>query len=111
MTLDAVVANPGRLRILTALATEPRQEFVALRRRTSLTDGNLACHARRLAGAGLISIGKQIRAGKPVTELELTLAGRDALEQHARAILSAVSGAPEPAAEPVDASSDDDWID
>jgi hypothetical protein len=52
MPFDALVANPGRLRILTALVAEPRQEFVRLRERTRLTDGNLATHAKRLCGAG-----------------------------------------------------------
>ena len=47
---DALVANPGRLRILTALASEPQQDFVRLRNVTRLTDGNLATH-----GAGSIA--------------------------------------------------------
>ena len=42
MTFDPLVSNAGRLRILTALAEEPRgQAFVQLRSRTGLTDGNL----------------------------------------------------------------------
>ena len=61
MGFDALVANAGRLNILTALAVEERQEFVQLRQRTALTDGNLACHARRLATAGLIEINKSFR--------------------------------------------------
>ncbi len=52
MSFDPLVANPGRLKILTALAVEERQEFVDLRRRTALTDGNLAAHAKRLRGGG-----------------------------------------------------------
>ncbi len=116
MPFDALVANPGRLRILTALATEPRQEFVRLRERTRLTDGNLATHAKRLCGAGFIAIDKSIRAGKPVTRMELTVAGREALEAHARHLLAAL----EPVAtgpaedEPVATDSEDardDWVD
>lgn len=91
MGFDALVANPGRLSILTALAVEQQQEFVELRRRTALTDGNLACHARRLASAGLIQIEKSFRDGKPVTRLSLTVAGRSALEAHARRVLAAIS--------------------
>jgi DNA-binding MarR family transcriptional regulator len=94
MPFDALVANPGRLRILTALATEPRQEFVRLRERTRLTDGNLATHARRLQGAGLIAIDKSIRFGKPVTSLALTVAGREALETHARHLMAALQPSP-----------------
>ncbi len=86
--LDAVVINPGRLRILTALAVEARQEFVLLRQRTRLTDGNLASHAKRLESAGLISVGKEFAGGKPVTRFTLTTAGREALESHARRLVN-----------------------
>lgn len=114
MPFDALVANPGRLRILTALATEPRQEFVRLRQRTQLTDGNLATHAKRLCGAGFIAIDKSIRSGKPVTSLELTRAGRHALEAHVHHLLAALQPAT-PAAEeqPLATSADatDDWVD
>ena len=91
MLFDPLVANAGRLRILTALAVEERQEFVHLRRRTQLTDGNLAAHAKRLQSAGLIEIDKQFRAGKPVTSYLLTAEGRRALESHARRLVGAIS--------------------
>ena len=91
MPFDPLVANAGRLRILTALAVEERQEFVHLRRRTQLTDGNLAAHAKRLRSAGLIEIDKQFREGKPVTSYLLTADGRRALETHARRLVAAIS--------------------
>jgi DNA-binding MarR family transcriptional regulator len=134
MPFDPLVANAGRLRILTALAVEERQEFVHLRRRTQLTDGNLAAHARRLSAAGLIEIDKRFREGKPVTSYLLTAQGRKALESHARRLIAAIShrrlpavadGATLPSpppvnqatfatpAEPAAATSggDDDWVD
>lgn len=88
---DPLIANAGRLRILTALAVDERQEFVHLRRSTQLTDGNLASHARRLQAGGLIRIDKQLRGGKPVTHLMLTPEGRRALEAHARRLVAAIS--------------------
>jgi DNA-binding MarR family transcriptional regulator len=91
MSFDPLVANPGRLSILTALAVEERQEFVDLRNRTRLTDGNLAAHAKRLQGGGLIEIDKQFRANKPVTTFVLTPDGRRALEGHVRRLMSALS--------------------
>ncbi|HZN65558.1 MAG TPA: transcriptional regulator [Tepidisphaeraceae bacterium] len=125
MSFDPMVANAGRLRILTALAVEERQEFVNLRQRTELTDGNLAAHAKRLSSAGLIQIDKEFREGKPVTSYLLTTAGRQALESHARRLFAAISQrrlAPTPASKPpetkppepavVSAGQDaDDWID
>src|SRR5687768_1563242 len=87
MTFDPLVANPGRLRILTALIKESNQPFVQLRQQTGLTDGNLATHARRLRTAGFVTIHKSIEQGKPVTTLELTSAGRDALTAHVRTLV------------------------
>ena len=119
MGFDPLVTNPGRLAILAALAGEGEQplEFVRLRARTRLTDGNLAAHAKRLQSAGLIEMDKQFRDGKPVTSFTLTPTGRAALEQHARYLLAAVGAspateAPEPVAEPVTRPEHaDDWVD
>ena len=75
MSINRLVADPGRLTILATLASAGRQEFVALRQTTHLTDGNLASHARRLQTAGLIQIDKQFRNAKPVTSFTLTPPG------------------------------------
>jgi DNA-binding MarR family transcriptional regulator len=91
MSFDPLVSNAGRLRILTSLAVEERQEFVSLRRSTQLTDGNLASHARKLQGGGLIVIEKEFKQGKPVTNFTLTPEGRRALEAHARRLIAAIS--------------------
>ena len=131
MQFDPLVTNPGRLRILTALAVEERQEFVRLRQVTQLTDGNLASHARRLQSAGFIAVDKQFRDGKPVTQFSLMPEGRQALEAHARRVISAISqrrigpvpvqaepSYPEhvvqpalPQPEPHTLAVDDDWVD
>src|SRR4051794_937786 len=93
MSFDAMVTSPGRLSILTALASVPQQPFVELRARTGLTDGNLATHARRLQAAGWVAIHKTTEAGKPLTTLQLTTAGRDALADHAKKLLAALETA------------------
>ena len=120
MALDSLVANPGRLRILTALASDPQQDFVQLRQVTKLTDGNLATHGRRLQTAGFVQIDKSIRDGKPVTSFRLTRTGRDALEAHARELLAAlgpttaIADAParsSAATAPTPAASEDEWVD
>jgi DNA-binding PadR family transcriptional regulator len=56
-----------------------------------LTDGNLASHAKRLKGAGLVEVNKSFREGKPVTSFKLTSEGRKALESHVRRLMSALS--------------------
>lgn len=91
MSFDSVVANAGRLQILTALAVEERQDFVQLRGVTQLTDGNLSAHAKRLQSAGMLQIDKHFRDGKPVTSFLLTPMGRSALESHVRKLLAAMS--------------------
>jgi DNA-binding MarR family transcriptional regulator len=91
MAFDTIVANPARLSILTTLAAEAGQEFVAVRRRTGLTDGNLSAHAKRLAEAGLIAIEKEFRDSRPVTTYRLTGSGRAALREHAERIIEAVT--------------------
>jgi DNA-binding MarR family transcriptional regulator len=132
MSFDPLVANAGRLRILTALAVEETQEFVQLREATQLTDGNLASHARRLHTAGMIAVEKHFREGKPVTSFALTTDGRKALEAHTRRLIAAISHRrlvvspmpSTPAAEPkrtkpakaavpvaVSAPLEDDWVD
>ena len=113
MAFDTLIVNAGRLRILTALAVENRQEFVHLRKNTSLTDGNLSAHARRLQAGGLIDIEKSFRDGKPVTTFLLNEQGRQKLAEHARAVMRAVGGAEEEEAQPAVAvaSVEEDWID
>ena len=126
MSDNALVANPGRFRILTSLAAGGRQEFVSLRARTRLTDGNLAAHAKRLSAAGMIEVDKQFRGGKPVTSFALTRAGREALESHAVELLEAIGArlpdgmavaspsVPTPRflpSPPEPTSADEDWID
>jgi DNA-binding MarR family transcriptional regulator len=131
MSFDPLVANAGRLNILTSLAVEERQEFVQLRRSTRLTDGNLACHARRLQSGGLVAIDKQFRDGKPITHFTLTIQGRKALEMHTRRLMAAISqrrlaplgtataeafqpqpvAAVESPALELTSASDDDWVD
>jgi DNA-binding MarR family transcriptional regulator len=112
-----VVTNPGRLRILTELAAalDGTQEFVRLRFRTQLTDGNLATHVRRLTAAGLVSVEKTFRDGKPLTRLAITSRGREALQAHVDALVAAMTQAADPT-EPAEAELDgspvaDDWVD
>lgn len=118
MAFDALVANPGRLRILTALAASD-QDFVQLRSATELSDGNLSCHARRLQSAGFIAVYKEFREGRPTTSFALTVTGRQALELHAQALLSAIGSKPTAVSENgndqrsarLEPSADEEWVD
>jgi DNA-binding MarR family transcriptional regulator len=116
MAFNSAVVNPGRLSILTALAVEDQQDFVTLRTRTNMTDGNLSTHAKRLAQAGMVEIEKKIDAGKPVTRFTLTVAGRSALEGHVRKLLAALSqrrvrSTAAPVEQEIVAVSAEEWVD
>jgi DNA-binding MarR family transcriptional regulator len=114
MAFDSMVASAGRLSILTALAGEGVAEFVRVRERTCLTDGNLSAHAKRLEGAGLIAIEKRFREGRPVTSFRLTGEGRAALERHARELLAVIEKGETPAeagATSETNAAEDDWVD
>src|SRR5437764_10144671 len=91
MSVDSLVASAGRLKILAALAAESRLEFVRLRERANLTDGNLATHAKRLESAGLVEIEKHFDAGKPVTTFAITSRGRSALQEHVEKLMGAIA--------------------
>ena len=113
MPFDALITNAGRLRILTALAAENPQEFVRLRGLTRLTDGNLSSHAKRLQSAGLVTIEKAFRQGKPVTTFLLTDDGRRRLSEHVERLLEAVRVVPDLSAKTAAAAdvADDEWVD
>lgn len=100
MRFDPIITNPGRLTILTALCDEATLDFVSLRRVTSLTDGNLTTHARKLATAGLVTIDKSVRDNKPVTYITLTDKGRSALRRHVDRLTDALTR-PSPEVAPV----------
>ena len=117
MAFDALVANPGRLRILTALAASD-QDFVQLRGATQLSDGNLSCHARRLQTAGFIAVYKEFREGRPTTSFALTASGRQALELHAQELLSAIGATPKAvittsklSSTSAESYADEEWVD
>jgi DNA-binding MarR family transcriptional regulator len=113
---DPLVVNPGRLSILVALsgrgAASSGVEFVDLRRQTRLTDGNLNCHARRLASGGLIEIAKQFRDDKPVTTYLLTAAGEQALRSHVETLVGKTGVTTPPHRQPIAAAAtEEDWVD
>ncbi len=116
MQFDPIITNPGRLTILTALCDQATRDFVSLRKATRLTDGNLTTHARKLAGAGMVTIEKSSREGKPVTYITLTSEGKNALKRHVEnltqsVIIAATSPEPELHFAPTNEQEQGAWID
>lgn len=82
---DELVHQTLRLKILSALRTEPEGsmlEFVRLKKITGATDGNLGRHINTLADAGYVTMHKDFHRNRPRTRVELTRTGRDAFDAH-----------------------------
>lgn len=80
--LDKLVHEPARLSILTALAALQSADFLALKRLTGMTGGNLSTHLAKLEEAGLIVQEKQFVGKRPNTQVRITVKGRAAVENH-----------------------------
>ena len=77
--LDQLIHERVRLGIVSALAANDVLSFQELRDLLSLTDGNLAVHARKLEDAGYVAVEKRFEGRVPRTEYRLSAAGRKAL--------------------------------
>ena len=80
--IDAVIHEPARLAIVSALAVAPEMSFKELKTTLGLTDGNLSVHARTLEDAGYIAIHKTFEGRKPLTTMQLTRKGREAFSKY-----------------------------
>ena len=80
--LDRLVHEPGRLAILTVLASVADADFLFLQRATGLTKGNLSSHLTKLEEAGLVMIEKRFIRKKPNTNVAITEPGRERIARH-----------------------------
>ena len=71
---------------LVALEQDDQVDFVHLRKILELTDGNLGAHLGKLNAAGYVRIEKMFIERKPRTFIKLTGKGRDAFEEHIKAL-------------------------
>lgn len=86
--LDRLIHEPARMAILTALSTAPRADFLFLQRITGLTPGNLSRHVSKLEEGGLVQTAKGYVDKRPNTMIELTPAGKQAIEAYWKQIAS-----------------------
>ena len=89
LELDRMVHEPARLAILTVLASAGSVEFKFMEQVTRLSKGNLNSHATRLEAAGYLEVLKFFRGKVPVTAFRITVAGRQALANYWKHLLSA----------------------
>ena len=86
---DPIIHQAVRLQImaaLTALTEDAQIEFVTLRKRLSLSDGNLSVHLRKLEDAGYVRVEKAFVGRKPRTYVAATPQGRKAFDEHVQAL-------------------------
>jgi DNA-binding MarR family transcriptional regulator len=91
--IERLIHEPVRLAIVSALVANESLSFSDLKKLLSITDGNLAVHARKLEDAAYVSCTKGFVGRKPQTLYKLTAKGRAAFEKyvdHMESIVSAM---------------------
>lgn len=79
----SLLYDRSKLVIMTSLAgTKWNASFLELLETTQLTKGNLSSHLRKLEGEGLIKISKEFLERKPLTTIQVTNQGKQALRNH-----------------------------
>lgn len=94
-TLNDVIHQPVRLRIMAILTTLPSETqvvFSMLKEMLELTDGNLGAHLHKLEESGYITITKTFVRNKPQTYVEVTQEGREAFAEHTAALKEILEG-------------------
>jgi DNA-binding MarR family transcriptional regulator len=94
--LDKVIHERMRLGIISALAANESLSFNDLKRLLNTTDGNVSVHARKLEEAEYLTCEKSFKGRVPLTEYQITQAGREALEKylnHMEALIKAMKNA------------------
>jgi DNA-binding MarR family transcriptional regulator len=82
LRLDPVVLAPTRLTILAVLAATEWADFKFVRDTAELSDPTLSKQLTILAEAGLVQVRKGFVGKRARTTMNLTAAGRRALENH-----------------------------
>ena len=82
---DAVIHQPVRLKIMSALKALPagaQLEFARLKALVGASEGNLGAHLQTLENQSYIAIEKDFVGKKPRTRIMLTKEGRRAFEAY-----------------------------
>ncbi len=74
-TLDPVIHQPTRLRIMALLYRNRVAAFTWVRDTLGLTDGNLDTHAAKLEGAGYVKRGRALDLGGFQVKIKITPEG------------------------------------
>jgi DNA-binding MarR family transcriptional regulator len=80
--VDRIIHEPARLMILMVLYGVESADSTFLLNATDLTWGNLSSHVTKLENAGYVQVEKDFVGKKPRTMVQLTDAGRRAIDSY-----------------------------
>jgi DNA-binding MarR family transcriptional regulator len=86
-SLDRIIHEPARLRLMTLLYVVDEADFGFLADRTGMTAGNLSSHMARLEDASYVEVTKAFVDRRPRTVYRLTTSGRTALDRYRSALI------------------------
>ncbi len=93
--IDRLVHEPARLAIMALLYVVDSADFTFLVNQTGLSWGNLSAHMSKLEEAGYLDVEKSFKGRRPNTNLRLTTAGRNALDEYRRRLKQVLDDLPE----------------
>lgn len=76
--VDKLIHAPIRLGIMTILNSVDKVNFIYLREKLEVTDGNLSSHMEKLEKAGYVNVKKSFVDKKPNTVYSITEKGKKA---------------------------------
>ncbi len=88
------IHEPARLVLMAHLAVVKKADFVFLLNNTELSRGNLSVQMTKLSERGLVSIEKAFRENRSCTLYELTAAGKKALRDYKKQMVSLLKELP-----------------
>ena len=93
--IDRLVHEPARLAIMALLYVVDSADFTFMVNQTGLSWGNLSAHMSKLEEAGYLDVEKSFKGRRPNTNLRLTTAGRNALDEYRRCLKQVLDDLPE----------------
>jgi DNA-binding MarR family transcriptional regulator len=82
VSLDRLIHQPARLKILAFLSLVESADFTFLAGRIGLTMGNLSAHISKLEEAGYAAVRKEFVDNRPRTMISITEHGKNAFIEY-----------------------------
>lgn len=89
---DKILCSQARLAIISLLFKGDEVDFVFLREKLGLSEGNLSAHLRTLEEAGFIKIKKSFFERKPRTTYKITHKGQKHFIQYVNMLEKIIEG-------------------